>query len=82
MKKAISDLEYVKGLDGALREVVVDCYVKSFEYTHSRSHLFSSRLKSALSDLTNKYTNPVKVLSIVCSAVATIVAITWREHKL
>ncbi|KAG6991089.1 hypothetical protein G7Y79_00057g090710 [Physcia stellaris] len=58
LEKAISDLEFVKGLEGELREVVVKCYVKSFEYTHGGSNLVSARLKPALSDLTDQYTDP------------------------
>ncbi|CAD6583109.1 MAG: hypothetical protein ASARMPRED_001227 [Alectoria sarmentosa] len=32
-EKALSDLEYVKGLNGHVRDVVIDAYVHSFEYT-------------------------------------------------
>lgn len=82
LERAISDLEFVKGLDGGLREVVVECYVKSFEYTHGRFFLYLriSTLRSAISQ-TNTLILPI-VLSIACSAVATLVAITWNEHKL
>ena len=31
---AMSDLEYVKGLTGPTRDIVVKAYVQSFEYTH------------------------------------------------
>ena len=48
----------MKSLDGELREVVVKCYVKSFEYTHGRSFLPFAILNSATCDLTDKYTDP------------------------
>lgn len=33
-KRALSDLEYVNGLSGHVRDVVIDAYVHSFGYTH------------------------------------------------
>ena len=34
IENASSDLDYVKGLNGLVRDIVVDAYVHSFEYTH------------------------------------------------
>lgn len=36
IQRALSDLEYVKSLTGQTRDVVVEAYVQSFEYTHGR----------------------------------------------
>ncbi|KAL8820050.1 MAG: hypothetical protein Q9223_001656 [Gallowayella weberi] len=42
IRKALSDLEYVKQIDGHLRDVVVDSYIKGFRYTYSESPFRSS----------------------------------------
>lgn len=34
IENALSDLDYVKGLNGPVRDIVIDAYVHSFEYTH------------------------------------------------
>ncbi|KAL8807167.1 MAG: hypothetical protein Q9182_000849 [Xanthomendoza sp. 2 TL-2023] len=35
IRKALSDLEYVKLIDGQLRAIVVDSYIKGFNYTYN-----------------------------------------------
>ena len=37
IEKAVSNLGYVNSLEGGLRDVVVACYIRSFEYTHCKS---------------------------------------------
>ena len=34
IEKAVSNLGFVNSLEGGLKEVVVGCYIRSFEYTH------------------------------------------------
>ena len=34
MEKVLSNLDYVKELDGHIRDIVIDAYVHSVEYTH------------------------------------------------
>ena len=68
----MENLEYVSGLEGRLRDVVVGCYVKSFEYTHSKLSLEQKR-----TELTTHL-----VMSLAFSATAFLIVLTWREHKL
>ena len=37
--KVISDVGSIGGLDGPIRKVVVECYVRSLEYSHSKFSL-------------------------------------------
>ena len=34
IENAVSNLGFVNSLEGDLRDVVVGCYIRSFEYTH------------------------------------------------
>ncbi|KAL8669469.1 MAG: hypothetical protein Q9168_005942 [Polycauliona sp. 1 TL-2023] len=47
--KAVRDLEFVNRLGGGLRDVVVKCYVQSFEYTHVMSLISRKRGAAQLS---------------------------------
>ncbi|CAF9927241.1 MAG: hypothetical protein HETSPECPRED_006524 [Heterodermia speciosa] len=56
IEKAVSNLGFVNSLEGGLREVVVGCYIRSFEYTH--------------------------VMSLAFAALAFLVGVTMKEHRL
>lgn len=40
IEKAVSNLGFVNSLEGGLRDMVVECYIRSFEYTHGESYSF------------------------------------------
>lgn len=68
----MGDLDFVSGLEGRLMEVVVGCYVKSFEYAHSKSSL----------NLESRGLTTCLVMSLACAVMAFLIVLTWREHKL
>lgn len=39
LERVVSDVGVIKGLEEGVRKVVVESYVKSLEYSHSKSHL-------------------------------------------
>lgn len=73
----MSNLEFVKSLEGQARKVVVRCYVQGFMYTYGK--LDASTLKSRL--LANGHLLRI-VMSLVCATLATLVGLVIKEHKI
>ena len=67
----ISDVGKVAGLDERIKLVVVECYVKSLEHSHSK-----------FSGLDQGVELTTLVFSLGCSFFAFLIAFTIREHSL
>lgn len=71
----MSDISYIQGLTGKIRNIVVQSYVQGVTYTHgipSIHKMFSMALTEAITT----------VFSLVCSSLAGLTALLIREHKL
>lgn len=78
----MSDLEYVKGLNGHVRDVVIDSYVHSFTYTHCEYLPRSAPVASPKGFLMVLKSDSWIDTSLGCSVLAFLTVLCMREHDL
>jgi hypothetical protein len=76
--RSLSDIEYVRSLQGHVGKLVSQAYIKSLTYTHGESytpryHFCSSKTVLRLFDLG---------VSVIGAVVALVAAFCIREHRL
>jgi hypothetical protein len=78
IEKALSDLEFVKGLKGKVGQIVTEAYIRCLAYTHGKLVFFCSHILSLLSLVANHLAG----VSVIGAVIALLAAICIREHRL